>query len=93
MLRKCNTADIGYAVCGPWLFAHKFFPDNDVFAFLQSGDMAGQVAVGNIQQMLERIKINVFIHAQHGHNTQPYPAFEGFIKIVYVEIFAHLSYL
>jgi len=93
MLRKCNTADIGNTVSCPWFFAHKFFPYNDVFAFLQSADMAGQVAVGNIQQMLERIEINVFIHAQHGHNTQPYPAFEGLIQVVYVEIFAHLSYL
>ena len=93
MLRKCNTANIGYTVCCPRLFAHKFFAYDNVFAFLQSADMAGQIAVGNVQQMFERIEINVFIHAQHGHNTQPYPAFEGLIQVVYVEIFTHLSYL
>ncbi len=63
MLCKSNTADISYSVSCPWLFTDKFFSYKNVFAFFQGADMAGQVAIGNIQQMLERIKINGFVHA------------------------------
>ncbi len=93
MLFKSVFSRIRDLICCPWFFSNKLFFHLDVITLFEGSYMTGQITISNIQQFLERIKINAFIYTQHRHNAKPDSAIKNFVKIIYVEILFHLSYL
>src|SRR5690606_29964799 len=59
---------------------HKFFFYGNVFIFFKCSNMTGQVAISDVQQFLHLKEIDPIIYHQHGHDTQPDPAFKFFIE-------------
>ena len=45
--------------------------------------MAGQVSVGDFQQVFQGIEIHPVVHHEYRHDPQPDPAFEYFIQLGY----------
>ena len=66
-----------------WLAADKAFLATDITQLLQCTRMAGQIAVGQLQQMLEGGKIRIIIHHQHRHDTKSRTAFKRLAQTEY----------
>jgi len=65
-----------------WLFADELlFDDNIIFRFKCLG-VAGQVAIGNAEQFLERVEIGRIIDHQHRHDSEPDPVVKSLIDIL-----------
>ena len=84
--KRCN------AVGGFCLFTNKCFSDFDVVIFFKCIDMAGKIAIGEIQQFLHFIEVNPFIDHECRHDAQPDTAFEFFVQPVNIE-FLHVQCL
>ena len=63
----------------------------DVGFFFKAFEMRSQVAVGDLQQVLERIEIVAAVCREYTHDLEPDPVLKCFIEIV--QRIGHLSYL
>lgn len=92
---------IGGFVSSAWLSSHELFQDrHDLFLF-QCLEMAGKVAVGETEKVLQGIEADRVVHHECRHDPKPYPALEHFLKVMYwifhpndfyVRILTYLSY-
>lgn len=81
----------GGAVGGVGLSSHELFIDEDIVHFFQRLDVARQIAVGQVQQLLEGVEVNRIVDHQHRHDAQPHTAFKSLVKVC--EYLLHFSYL
>lgn len=61
--------------------AYKLLRNNNNFLLFQSFQVAGQVSVGQFEQLLQGIEIQRVVHHQRRHDSEPYAVIKYFLKI------------
>lgn len=82
MFFKLIFPEPGRFVFCVWFSADKGFFHLDVFRFFQSLQMAGEVAIGHVQQFLQPVEIHLVVDREDGHNPQPHPVVKEFVDVV-----------
>ena len=81
VLPEGQLADIGRLVGGIGFAANKTFIYLQVARFFQAFKVAGQIAIGYLQQFLQIVVIHFVVHHQAAHDTQSYAAVKSFIEV------------
>lgn len=89
MLFKRRTADRCDAVRRVRFAVDERLLALDERFFFQGFQMRGEVAVGHIQEVLQRAEIQVVVHHERRHDSQSDPALERLVQLV--EIDTHRS--
>ena len=79
MLLESLAPCFGNGVGGIGLAPHKLLLCLNVAQFLQRTCVAGQVAIGQPQQRLQRGEIHRIVHHQHRHDAEPSLVFKGLV--------------
>lgn len=79
MLAERGFAYFSDKVLGVWFLADERFGDPDELFLFQRFDMAGQVPVGEVEELFQCVEVERLIYGQCRHDAQPYAAFESFI--------------
>lgn len=81
MLPEGALALVGRSVGGLWLFPYESLVDRDVAAFLQLEGMACEVAIGEVQALLEGIEIDLVRNHEQGHDRQADAVLENLVDM------------
>ena len=66
-------------------------PRLDELFLLKSLEVAREIAVGDIEESLQRIEIHCLIDGQYGHDSKPHAALKRFLQSL--DYLFHFSYL
>ncbi len=70
-----------YSVSRLRFAAHELFPHDDVLLRLQRLQMAGEVAIGQVEQFFQRVVFHPVVHRQNGHDAQPVAVVKSRIEL------------
>ena len=84
VLSKGFFASLGYAISGIGFAADESFLHFHKAVILQALQVAGQVAVGYLQQFFQVVVADGFIHHQGTHDAQPDTAVKHLVEVCYV---------
>ena len=80
MFGKSLLARVGGGVGGAGLAANKLLLNHNVLLLFEGAQVRGEVAVGELEQIFERVKTQKLVHHQHRHNAQPRLTLKSLIK-------------
>ena len=81
MLGKSFFAETSSRIRGIRFFSNELFSDFYVVEFFKGSNMAGDVAVGHLEQLFKRVKVDTLINQQNRHDTQPNSALKCFVYL------------
>jgi len=81
MLPKQIPAIFGNAIGSTWLPTNKLLRNDNNLLLFQGLEVAGEIPVSQIEQLLQCIEINTFIHHKCRHDSKPDAAFKNFLKV------------
>ncbi len=81
----------GDGIAGIGFTTDEGFLHTDVVFFFEGFEVAGQVAVGQLQGIFECDEVDSLIDGQHGHDAQADAVFKSLIELI--DIYVHRSCL
>ena len=70
----------GFVGCA-WLPSDKLFRNHNDFLLFQGFQVAGQISVGQFEELFQCIEIKRVVHHERRHNSKPDAAFKYFLQI------------
>lgn len=84
MCREGSPSQIGDGVTRIGFAADELLLAADVTQFLEAAGVAGQVAVGELEQRLHRAEVDRLVGHQHRHDAKPDLALESLVQTVQI---------
>lgn len=77
--RGNGVSGIGFATDEGFFYA-------DIGLFFESFEVAGEVAVGYLQIILEGYEIHGLMHYEDGHDTESDTVFKGLVQVIDIDV-------